>query len=181
MDAYAYAYQRFQVADWRPFVEQAIGSVNVVMVALAVMLTVVHVVMDSIVVIDSAAEIEQIASAAVALKSIAVLVVPSHLVDCVAFDSCLLNKTTHRLVMAREVEIILFFNAIRIESYRIAVDHYRCCRFPAGMAFAFVANAVNMVADNCPVVAFAFAVVADDASSFDFSAIADEIRKKCVS
>lgn len=45
--------------------------------------------MDSIVDYDSVVEIERIASIAVALKSIAVLAVPLHLVDCVAFDSYL--------------------------------------------------------------------------------------------
>lgn len=90
MDAYAYAYLGFLAADWHPFVGQAIGSVNVVMVVPAVMPTVVLVVMDSIVDFDSVVEIERIASIAVALKAIAVLVVPLHLADCVAFDSCLI-------------------------------------------------------------------------------------------
>lgn len=66
-----------------------------------------------------------------------------------------------------------------IESYRIAVDHYQCYRCPAGMAFSFVvANVVNTEVDNF-LVAFAFAVAADDASSFEFLTIANlEIERK---
>ena len=66
MDVYAYAYLDFLAVDCRPFVGQAIGSVNVEMVVPVVMLTVVLVVMDSIVDFDSAVEIEQLASIAAA-------------------------------------------------------------------------------------------------------------------
>lgn len=89
MDAYAYACLDCRAVDWHPFAGQAIGSVNAVTVVPVVMLTVVLVVMDSIVGFDSVVEIEQTASVAVALKSIAVLAVPLHLAGCVAFDSCL--------------------------------------------------------------------------------------------
>lgn len=62
-----------------------------------------------------------------------------------------------------------------MNSYRIVADHYQCYRCPAGMAFSFVANVVSTVVDSF-LVAFAFAAAAGDASSFDFSTIADETK-----
>lgn len=172
MDAYAYACRRCPAADWRPFVGQAIGSVGVAMAVLAAMRKAGLAVMDSIVDFDSAVVIAPIASIAVALKSIAVSAVPLHLVGCVAFDSYLNSPNKSRLVNANRHKFSMFKIHIAFETYRIVVAHYRCCRRPAGMAFSFVANAANTAVDSFPAAAFAFAVAADDASSFDFSAIA---------
>lgn len=62
-----------------------------------------------------------------------------------------------------------------MNSYRIAVDHYQCYRCPAGMAFSSAANVVSRGVDNF-LVAFAFAAVADGASSFDFLTIANATK-----
>lgn len=107
MDAYACACLDLHLAvDCHPFVGQATDLVNAVTAVPAVMLMVELEVMDSIVGFDLVVEIERIASVAVALKSIVVLAVPSHLAGCAAFDSCLIlsqqmpnreRKTNHTL------------------------------------------------------------------------------------
>lgn len=85
-----YASLDFLAVDCHPFVEQAIGSINEVMVEAAMIPMAALEAMDSIVDFDAVVEIVWIASVAVALKSIVALAVPFHPVDCAASNSYLI-------------------------------------------------------------------------------------------
>lgn len=89
IDADACACLHFLAVDSFPFVGRANDLVNVVMAELLVRLKAGLEVMDLIAGFDLVAEIEQSALTVVALTFLVVLVVPLHLVGCVAFDSYL--------------------------------------------------------------------------------------------